>query len=247
MRTSCPACDARVEVDASAVKVAACPSCGAGLGLNDDQLLAETVSMTRGPHERVAHFELLRKVGSGSFGDVFQARDTQLDRIVALKILRRGRVDEHRREMFLREGRAAAQLRHPQIVSVHGIGDDGDTCFIVSDFIEGVTLSAYMESRRFEPREAAQLCASIADAMHHAHSAGVIHRDLKPSNIMLDSRREPHVTDFGLAKREACDATLTVEGDLLGTVPYMPPEQASGKSHQADRRSDIYSLGVVLY
>ena len=244
MRTSCPECDAAFDLDESA-KAHECPSCG--LRLSTEERLDDTVSMKRGPHEKVAHFELLRKVGGGNFGDVYQARDTQLDRIVAIKILRRGLADEHRREMFLREGRAAARLRHPQIVSVHEIGSDGDTCYIVSDFIEGVTLSKYMQSRPFGPREAAELCASIADAMQHAHTAGVIHRDIKPSNIMLDGRRQPYVTDFGLAKREECDATFTTEGDLLGTVPYMPPEQAGGKSHQADRRCDVYSLGVVLY
>ena len=171
----------------------------------------------------------MHQVGVGAFGSVWKARDKELDRIVAVKIPRRDQLSAAEADAFFREARAAAQLRHPQIVGVHEVGRDGDTIYIVSDFIDGANLKEWLSSQRLSPREAAELVAKIAEALHHAHEAGVVHRDLKPGNIMLDLDGQPHITDFGLAKRESGEITITLEGKPLGTPNYMSPEQAKGE------------------
>ena len=187
------------------------------------------------------------QLGSGSFGTVWKARDTQLDRNVAIKIPYRETLELEQVEQFLREARTAAQLNHPNIVSVHEVGRDAGIVFVVSDLIDGTPLSKWMVDQSLSSREVASLCETIARALDHAHQAGVIHRDLKPSNIIMDSGGQPHLTDFGLARREMGDVTLTRDGQLLGTPAYMSPEQARGEAHRADRRSDIYSAGVILF
>ena len=170
-----------------------------------------------------------------------------MDRVVAVKIPRKEQLAPQEAEQFLREARAAAQFRHPNIVSVHEVGRDGDTIYIVSDLVRGVTLADWLSGQKPSPREAAQICSQMAEALRHAHEHGVIHRDIKPGNIMLDADGRPHLMDFGLAKGDAGEITMTVDGHVLGTPAYMSPEQAKGESHTVDPRTDIYSLGAMLF
>jgi eukaryotic-like serine/threonine-protein kinase len=197
----------------------------------------------------LGRFDLLEQVGVGSFGYVFRARDTELGRLVAIKIPRAGHLaSQEDAARFLREARSAAQLKHPGIVTIHETGQAEDgTFFLVEEFVQGTTLSVRLSTGPVPFRQTAEMIAAVCDALDCAHGHGVIHRDIKPANILLDAEGQPHLMDFGLAKREAEETVMTQDGQVLGTPAYMSPEQARGESHRVDVRTDIYSTGVVLY
>ena len=197
---------------------------------------------------RVGRYELRRTIGGGSFGTVYEALDTELGRRVAVKLPRHTilpQSDEGTR--FAREAQNLARLSHPAIVPVLDAGRSDGLFYIVCALVEGPTLADRIRESPIEPRESARIIATLCDALDHAHHQGVVHRDVKPSNVLFDVQGAPWLTDFGLATQPGGDATLTLDGQLLGTPAYMAPEQAAGKTHQIDGRTDVYGLGAVLY
>ena len=221
-----------------------------GVGLPSGETTGEPGpdSRTRPAAGRLGRYELLEELGRGAFGIVYRARDAELDRLVALKVPRSGHLATPGEvERFLREARSAAQLDHPSIVAIHDAGQADGSCYLACAFVPGTTLARRLADGRLPAREAAGLAAVLAEALHHAHIRGVVHRDVKPSNILLGRDGVPRLADFGLARRQEGDISLTVDGEPLGTPAYMPPEQARGEAHGVDGRGDVYSLGVVLY
>ncbi|MEM8669151.1 MAG: tetratricopeptide repeat protein [Planctomycetota bacterium] len=203
------------------------------------------------PSDQVRYFgdyELLDEIARGGMGVVFKARQVNLNRIVALKMILAGQfAGEEDVQRFYTEAEAAAQLDHPGIVPIFEIGEHDDQRYYSMGYIEGQSLAQRIADETPAPNEAAELTRKICDAISYAHDRNVIHRDLKPANILLDASGQPKVTDFGLAKKTEADSNLTGTGQILGTPAYMPPEQASGNVEAVGRPADIYSLGAILY
>jgi serine/threonine protein kinase len=222
-----------------------CDSCGGALDrtVTRTGIDPELDAVRKAFEDRFAVESLL---GRGGMGNVYKARERTLDRYVAIKIVPEFRhQDGPFIDRFRREARIAARLRHPRIVSVHEVGTAGTFPYFTMDYIEGSTLRSVVERRHTLPHEdAIAIVVEICRAVAHAHSKGIIHRDLKPENVMIDTEGDVFVMDFGLA-RAVEDTSLTQPGMVIGTPFYMSPEQLGGQ--KLDERSDIYSIGLILY
>jgi WD40 repeat protein len=197
---------------------------------------------------RLGDFELVRRLGEGAMGVVFEARQVSLNRPVAVKMIRAGLfAGEADLRRFRIEAEAVAHLDHPRIVPIYGVGEHQDCHYFSMKLIRGGSLAHRLAAYPADPRAAARLVAEVAQAIQHAHERGILHRDLKPSNILLDEEGRPLVTDFGLAKRSGDDSSLTQSGAIVGTPSYMAPEQASLHKLAVTAATDVYGLGAVLY
>ncbi len=215
----------------------------------EKNLTASPISSSLVSHLEVgqmfAHYKLEKELGRGGMGVVFQAYDTKLDRMVALKLILSGeQVNEYQVKRFMREARATAKLDHPYIINVYEVGEKPQNYFTM-EYIEGSNLSSLIKSGKLDYKKMATIFKKCSEGLQCAHENNIVHRDIKPANIMLTKKHEPRIMDFGLVKVEGAEEKLSMTGGMMGTPAYMPPEQADGRN--VDRRTDIYALGASLY
>jgi len=243
--THCDTCEADVPTNAPR---GLCPRCLFQVALD------ETVD-ERGSEEAPEIFpipfgkcDLLERSARGGMGVVYRARERGLDRDVALKVIRSGDLaSKEEKDRFKREAKTAASLKHPNIVRVLDSGVHQGLPYFTLELIEGKNLAQVLPELRHDPDRVAGIMALVSQAVSYAHRRGILHRDLKPANILIDAHGTPHVTDFGLAMHIGHESRITRNGDIVGTLPYMSPEQATGPSEELTTRSDVYSLGAILY
>ena len=241
----CPACLAKVALGSepaapgTGVPPASCPA--------EDSLPPSADSSSPGRVRYFGDYELLEEIARGGMGVVYKARQVSLNRSVAVKMILAGQLaGEAEVKRFRTEAEAAAQLQHPNIVAIHEVGEHQGRHYFSMDFVAGTSLAARLAKGPLPIGEAARLMQTIAKAVHFAHQRGIVHRDLKPANVLLDELGQPHVTDFGLAKRLDRGQHLTVSGAILGTPDYMSPEQAAGRQDIVGPAGDVFSLGAML-
>ncbi len=237
----CARCGTRL---APAALDALCPQCLMGMA-------SSVLGLSPRAGDSIQYFgdyELIQEIARGGMGVVFAARQTSLNRIVAVKrMLETALATPEQVRRFRAEAEAAASLRHPNIVGIYEIGEHDGQHYFSMEYIEGGNLAELVRDGPLAPRRAAEFLKTIAAAVAYAHERGILHRDLKPSNVLVDEHDQPHVTDFGLAKILTGDTDLTLSGQVLGTPSYMSPEQGAGRSAELGPATDIYSLGAVLY
>src|SRR5258707_9260205 len=244
----CEKCGAKISPDAPQ---GVCPAClletGLGLLYDEDESTRHSARAARMP-EDFGDYELLEEIGRGGQGVVYRAHQKSLNRTVALKVIGLGPwATETTLKRFRREADAAASLDHPFIVPIHEVGERDGCCYFSMNFVEGGQLDEVVKGAPMSIRQAAELIAKVARTVHYAHEHGILHRDIKPGNILLDTKGEPHLTDFGLARLVEAESTVTRTLEAMGTPSYMAPEQAAGNNADVGKATDVYGLGAVFY
>ena len=244
----CEKCGAKISGDAPQ---GVCPAClletGLGLLYDEDESAKHSAKAAK-MLEDFGDYELLNEIGRGGQGVVYRAHQKSLNRTVALKVIGLGPwATEAHLKRFRREAEAAANLDHPFIVPIHEVGERDGCCYFSMNFIEGGQLDEVVRGAPMSIRQAAELIVKVARTVQYAHEHGILHRDIKPGNILVDTKGEPHLTDFGLARLVEGESNLTRTLDVMGTPSYMAPEQAAGNNAAVSKATDVYGLGAVLY
>ncbi|BBM82103.1 serine/threonine-protein kinase [Candidatus Uabimicrobium amorphum] len=214
--------------------------------LNDAQIREIQLTLKDGKSVHINRYQIIEEIGRGGMGVIYKAQDTLSRRTVAMKVMLHANATCH--ERFMREARAIARLQHPNIISLYDVGSSEKHTYFTMELIHGESLESVVKSGVLLPvRKTANILIKVCDALDYAHLQGIVHRDIKPANIMMDENNEPKVMDFGLAKLRDASKDLSKSGAILGTIYYMPPEQVTGRVGAIDGRSDVYSLGALLY